>query len=155
MMTRRSCASQNARANWTSDAATMRLDINANPPCVMANTHTAMNGAGRSHQEYVARCDAAQFGGVESGDGTSDYQRSEKRPRQVTLTPTRSQHKYRHQSRRIRNRDHNALRRHTQRHKSRRLFIRLVSYVFVDAHIAGYVVTFADGNGHRPFDRRG
>ena len=45
VMIRRSWASQNARANWTREAATIRLDITGSPPSDTASTQTARNGA--------------------------------------------------------------------------------------------------------------
>ena len=42
---RRSWASQNARANWTREAAIIKLDITGSPPSSTASTQTAMKGA--------------------------------------------------------------------------------------------------------------
>ena len=44
VMIRRSWASQNASANWTREATTIRLDITGSPPSVTARTQTAMKG---------------------------------------------------------------------------------------------------------------
>ena len=45
VMIRRSWANQNAMANWTRDAPTMRLDITDSPLSVPTNTQTAIKGA--------------------------------------------------------------------------------------------------------------
>ena len=99
-----------------------------------------MNGGAGAHQEYVARPQASELGGLVSRGAPGNHQGYEDRPRQVALAAAGRHREYGHQDERVRQSDYAALGCYAQRYKGRRLVVRLVSYVFVDAHCSALLL---------------